>query len=120
MPQHLAEVTDGEFEAQVLQSEKLVVVDFWAPWCGPCKAIGPILEELSGQFDGQVKFFKCNVDNNPSTPSEFGIRAIPNLMVFKDGKLVDQITGVVPRVQIEQTIRGALEGAPAAMPFVMQ
>ena len=98
------EVDDSGFESEVLQSEKPVLVDFWAPWCGPCKAIGPIIEELAGTFGDQIKFAKCNVDNNPVTPGKYGIKAIPTLIFFKGGDVVDQITGMVAKSKLEETI----------------
>ncbi len=98
------EIDDSSFESEVLEAEKPVLVDFWAPWCGPCKAIGPLIEELAGTFGDKIKFAKCNVDNNPVTPSKFGIRAIPTLIFFKAGNVVDQITGMVAKSKLEETI----------------
>lgn len=98
------EVDDSGFDSEVLQSEKPVLVDFWAPWCGPCKAIGPIIEELAGTFGDKIKFAKCNVDNNPVTPGKYGIKAIPTLIFFKGGDVVDQITGMVAKSKLEETI----------------
>ncbi|OQY58252.1 MAG: thioredoxin [Desulfobacteraceae bacterium 4572_88] len=104
MAEGVFEVEDNNFDAEVLQSEKPVVVDFWAPWCGPCKAIGPVIEELAGAFGDKIRFTKCNVDNNPVTPGKFGITAIPTLIFFKDGKNVDQITGMVAKSKLEDTL----------------
>ena len=98
------EIDDGSFENEVLQAEKPVLVDFWAPWCGPCKAIGPLIEELAGVFGDRIKFAKCNVDNNPVTPGKFGIKAIPTLIFFKEGNVVDQITGMVAKSKLEESI----------------
>jgi len=102
------EIDDSTFESEVLQAEKPVLVDFWAPWCGPCKAIGPLIEELAGTFGDKVKFAKCNVDNNPVTPGKFGIRAIPTLIFFKAGNVVDQITGMVAKSKLEETLNKIL------------
>jgi thioredoxin 1 len=108
MAQGIMDVSDSSFEAEILQAEKPTLVDFWAPWCGPCKAIGPIIEDLAGTYSGQVKFAKCNVDDNPATPGKYGIKAIPTLIFFKDGKVVDQITGMVAKSRLEEAIKGAL------------
>lgn len=104
MAEGITEVSDDSFESEVLQAEKPVMVDFWAPWCGPCKAIGPVIEELAGAFGEKVKFTKCNVDDNPVTPTKYGIRSIPTLIFFKDGAVVDQITGMVAKSKLEETI----------------
>ena len=100
----IMEIDDSSFDAEVLQSDKPVLVDFWAPWCGPCKAIGPIIEELAGTFGNKIKFAKCNVDDNPVTPGKYGIKAIPTLIFFKEGSVVDQITGMVAKSKLEETI----------------
>ncbi|MDI6796456.1 MAG: thioredoxin [Desulfatibacillaceae bacterium] len=108
MAQGIVEISDEKFDADVLKSEKPVLVDFWAPWCGPCRAIGPIVEELAGQMEESVTFAKMNVDENPLTPSKYGIRAIPTLIVFKGGKVVDQITGMVAKDKIKDLVNKAL------------
>jgi thioredoxin 1 len=104
MAEGITEVNDATFDAEVIKSEIPVLVDFWAPWCGPCKAIAPVLEEISKTYEGRLKIMKCNVDDNPSTPSSFGIRAIPTLIIFKGGENVEQIVGMVEKSKLEQTI----------------
>ncbi|MDP2848040.1 MAG: thioredoxin [Humidesulfovibrio sp.] len=98
------QVTDGNFEQEVLKSPVPVLVDFWAPWCGPCRAMGPIIDELAVEFEGKVKICKMNVDENSASPSRFGIRAIPTLIMFKDGEVVDQSTGAVSKSSIKDMI----------------
>ena len=98
------QVTDGNFEQEVLKSAVPVLVDFWAPWCGPCRAMGPIIDELATEFEGKVKICKMNVDENSASPSRFGIRAIPTLILFKDGEVVDQSTGAVSKSSIKDMI----------------
>ncbi len=93
-------VTDSDFDTEVLQSEQPCLVDFWAPWCGPCKAIGPVISELAGEFAGKVKIVKMNVDESPATPGKYGIRAIPTLILFKNGEILDQVTGAVGKTQL--------------------
>ncbi|MDQ7830381.1 MAG: thioredoxin [Desulfovibrionaceae bacterium] len=98
------QLSDGAFEAEVLQCDLPVLVDFWAPWCGPCRAMGPVIDELTNEYAGQVKVAKMNVDENPSTPSKYGIRAIPTLILFKGGEVVEQITGAVSKSSIKEMI----------------
>ena len=102
------EVDDSSFDTEILQSEKPAMVDFWAPWCGPCKAIGPVIEELAEAFGDKIKFAKCNVDDNPVTPGKYGIKAIPTLIFFKGGDAVDQITGIVAKAKLEETLNSVL------------
>ncbi len=100
----MLEVEDGNFEAEVLKSDKPVLVDFWAPWCGPCKAIAPLVEDLSKSYGDKIKFAKCNVDNNPVTPAKYGIKAIPTLIFFKAGNVANQITGMVAKSKLEEAL----------------
>ncbi len=90
-------VTDATFDSEVLQSATPVLVDFWAEWCGPCRMIGPIVEEMAGEYDGKAKIAKVDVDSNPQISMKFGIRSIPTLLIFKNGQIVDQIVGAVPK-----------------------
>ena len=105
---HPIEITDANFINEVEKSSIPVLIDFWAVWCGPCKMIAPIVEELAGQYDGKVKIGKLDVDNNPGVATKFGIRSIPTLLLFKDGKLVDQIVGAVPKGHIEEKLKAQL------------
>ena len=101
------QISDAEFD-NTIKSAQPTLVDFWAPWCGPCKAIGPVVEELADEYEGKVTIAKMNVDDNPVTPGKFGIRAIPTLIIFKDGEVVDQITGAVGKPQLIELINKAL------------
>ncbi len=98
-------VTDSNFDSEVLRSGQPTLVDFWAPWCGPCRAIGPIVEELAKTYAGQIKITKMNVDDNQQTASMYGIQSIPTLMLFKDGKKFDTIVGLVSKDRLEAFIR---------------
>jgi thioredoxin 1 len=102
------EITDGNFDATVTKAAQPVLLDFWAPWCGPCKAIGPVVTELAAEYDGKITVGKMNVDDNPATPGKFGIRAIPTLILFKGGKVIDQITGAVGKTQLAAMMDKAL------------
>lgn len=106
--ENLVYVTDDEFENAVLKSAQPVLVDFWAAWCGPCQAIGPTVEDLAEEYSGRVTVAKMNVDDNPKTPGKYGIRAIPTLIVFKDGQVAEQITGAVAKAQIVKAIEKTL------------
>jgi thioredoxin 1 len=101
-------VTDATFDAEVRQSDIPVVVDFWAEWCGPCKQIGPALEELSETYAGKVKIVKVNVDDNPGAPSQMGVRGIPALFLFKDGQVVSNKVGAAPKAALQSWIDGAI------------
>lgn len=104
----IVNVTDDSFESEVKQSQVPVLVDFWASWCAPCKAISPMIDDLADQFDGQVKVCKVNVDENPATPGQFGVRGIPTLILFKDGEVLDQVVGAVPKGQLEDLLKKSL------------
>jgi len=104
----LLHVTDKNFSTEVLQSSIPVLVDFWASWCGPCRAISPIVEELAKEYAGKVKITKLNVDENPATPSQYGVRGIPTLILFKGGEVLDQIVGSVPKARLKAMIDKAL------------
>ena len=118
MNNNIIEIDDGSFDSEVLQAEKPVLVDFWAPWCGPCRVIGPAVEKLAETYGNQFRFAKCNVDQNPDTPEKFGIRAIPTLIFFKQGQVVNKITGAVGLAVLEDTVKSVLSGKHSATPFV--
>jgi thioredoxin 1 len=104
MAGNVEETTDGKFDIDVIQSKTPVLVDFWAPWCGPCKSIAPVLEDLAKEYEGRIRIMKLNVDDNPKTPSSYNVRGIPNLVFFKGGQVVEQIVGAVPRDQLVAAI----------------
>lgn len=104
----VVQLSDDTFENDVLKSSTPVLVDFWASWCAPCKAISPVVDGLADEYDGQVKIGKLNVDENPATPGQYGVRGIPTLILFKDGKVVDQVVGAVPKNQLQSLIKKAL------------
>jgi len=101
-------VTDATFAAEVLQSDKPVLVDFWAEWCGPCRMIAPVVEEMAGEYEGKAKIAKLDVDANPQVSMQFGIRSIPTLLIFKNGKIVDQIVGAVPKPMLKKQLDAQL------------
>ncbi|MBM4256906.1 MAG: thioredoxin [Deltaproteobacteria bacterium] len=104
MAGNINQVSDATFDSEVLQSSVPVLIDFWAPWCGPCRAIAPIVDELAGEYAGKLKVVKMNVDDNPRTPAQYGVRGIPNLILFKDGQVQQQIVGAVPKAQLVKAI----------------
>ena len=99
--------TDANFQNEVVESDQPVLVDFWAAWCGPCRAVGPTIEELAEQYDGTVKVGKLNIDENPQAPSDFGISSIPAVLLFKNGKVVETLVGVQPKERYEAALRQA-------------
>ena len=98
------QISDSSFEADVLKADLPVLIDFWAPWCAPCKQIAPVVDELAKEYAGRLKIVKMNVDDNPQTPSKYGVRGIPNLILFKGGQVRDQIIGAVPKSQLVKAI----------------
>jgi thioredoxin 1 len=101
----LLQLNDGNFEDEIIKSTLPAMVDFWAPWCGPCHMVSPLVEELAREYDGRFKVGQMNVDENPSTPGRYGIRSIPTLLLFKDGQLADTIVGAVRKAHIEEAMR---------------
>jgi thioredoxin 1 len=110
--QFVTEVNDADFEKQVLQSDTPVLVDFWAAWCGPCRALAPVVDQVASEYQGKLKVMKMDVDKNNATPGRFGIRGIPALLIFKGGKVAEQIVGFVPKEQIDQTLSRVLTASP--------
>jgi thioredoxin 1 len=101
-------VTDANFDQEVLKSDKAVLIDFWAPWCAPCRAIAPLIDELAGEYAGRLKVFNINVDDNPETPARYGVRGIPNLLIIKSGQVKEQIVGAVPKSHLVRAVDSAL------------
>ena len=104
MADNIAQVSDDSFDSEVLKSPVPVLIDFWAPWCGPCRAVAPIVDELAGEYAGKIKIVKMNVDDNPRTPARYGVRGIPNLILFKNGEVQQQIVGAVPKAHLVKAI----------------
>ena len=118
MKKVILEIDDRAFDSEVLQSDRPVLVDLWAPWCGPCNSIEPVVEKLAGAYGDQIQFTRCNVDHNPKTPAKYGVKGIPTLLFFKAGELVDKLTGLVPMSIIEDAIKACLtepEGAESLL-----
>jgi len=107
--ENIVEVVDSVFDKEVMESEVPVLIDFWAPWCGPCRALSPVIEEISNDYEGSVKVGKVNVDENPQTTMKFRIRSIPTLIVFKNGEVAEQIVGAVPKSEIEKVLNKTLD-----------
>ena len=108
MSEHVSEVTDANFEQEILECPLPALVDFWAAWCGPCRIIGPIVEEIAEEYKDRARVTKMNVDDNVNTPARYGVRGIPALLLFKNGELVDQIIGAVPKAQVVSLLEKAL------------
>jgi thioredoxin 1 len=104
----IVHVTDANFDEEVLKSSTPVLIDFWAPWCGPCRTIAPILEDLAGEYSGRLKVVKINVDDNPQTPGRYGVRGIPNLLIIKGGQVKEQIIGAVLKGRLVQAVDSAI------------
>ena len=102
------EISDNNFEKDVINSGKITLVDFWAPWCGPCKQLGPLIDQLSVDMGSKIEVVKCNIDENPETPSKYGVRGIPTLMIFKDGKLLDSKVGSLPKSALYEWVNSNL------------
>lgn len=104
---NIAEFTDTNFQSEVLDSSQPVLVDFWAPWCGPCRMIAPMIEELAGEYSGSVKIGKLNIDDSPNAAGHFGVQSIPTLMIFKGGEVIDRFVGVQPKNRLQKALDAA-------------
>ena len=105
MSEKVTNVSDADFEQKVIKSDKATLVDFWAPWCGPCRGVAPIVDELAAAFGDQVNFVKVNIDENQKTPAAYGVRSIPTLMLFKNGKVQDTVIGLVAKEKLETLVK---------------
>tara|TARA_A100001037_G_C15142773_1_gene634671 strand:- start:2666 stop:3043 length:378 start_codon:yes stop_codon:yes gene_type:complete len=107
------ELTKDNFQSEVIEGDVPVLVDFWATWCGPCRAVAPVIDELATEYEGKLKVGKVDVDAEQQLAADFGVRSIPTLLIFKDGKMAEQIVGAVPKSQLVDKLQGVLEGAAA-------
>jgi thioredoxin 1 len=119
MSESIAEIRDDGFDQQVLQQSKPVIVDFWAPWCGPCKAMAPTFEALAGEYADKLLFAKCNVDDSQTTANRYGIKSIPTVMIFQNGAVVHTVSGLASRSTLEEAIERVLAGEKMPAPFMV-
>jgi thioredoxin 1 len=120
MADYILEIDDDSFESQVLKADKPVLVDFWAPWCGPCKGIGMMVDKLAESYADRIVFAKCNADESQRTAAKFGIKSIPTLLFFKDGDVFDKVSGMTNPTKIEDVLKKLLSGGQGASPFIVQ